>query len=126
MLFLIQLIQIVREMPVTKPSVYQRIVDDLKQKIELGLYAEDERLLSCRELAVELGINPNTVQRAYSTLESEGYLYTLPKKGVYVAPRNKASFREDVAREKLSELKREGFGKQQLLALLNEIYGDDS
>lgn len=126
MLFLIQLIQIVREMPVTKPSVYQRIVDDLKQKIELGLYAEDERLPSCRELAVELGINPNTVQRAYSTLESEGYLYTLPKKGVYVAPRNKASFREDVAREKLSELKRAGFGKQQLLALLNEIYGDDS
>lgn len=107
-----------------KQSVYQRIVDDIKKKIELGLYAENERLPSCRELAVELGINPNTVQRAYSTLESEGYLYTQPKKGVYVSPRDKTGRRLQIAREKISELKEAGLDRTTLIDLLNELYGE--
>ena len=51
-----------------KLSVYLQIVEDIKRKIEIGLMREGDRLSSCREFALKLGINPNTVQRAYSTL----------------------------------------------------------
>lgn len=110
-------------MTLNKQSVYQRIVDDFKRKIELGLLAEGERLPSCRELAVELGVNPNTVQRAYSELETDGYIYALPKKGVYVSPRKGENLRTRAARDKLTELRNAGFGRDELIALLNEIFG---
>lgn len=65
-------------------SVYESIVESIGRDIELGIYREGERLPSCRELAMEMGINPNTVQRAYAELEARGVIYTIPKKGVFV------------------------------------------
>lgn len=97
----------------------------MKRKIDLGLYAENEQLPSCRELALNLGINPNTVQHAYTALESEGYIYSMPKKGVYVAPRDKKANLEKIAAEKLGELKDAGLAKSDLERLINEIYGDN-
>lgn len=110
---------------IQKRNVYLRIVDDVKRKIELGLYSENEQLPSCRELALNLGINPNTVQRAYATLESEGFIYTMPKKGVYVSPRDKKADLERIAEEKLNELKQAGIPRDTLISLVNKIYGDN-
>ena len=53
-------------MRTAKQSVYAIIVDDVKKKIKLGLLKEGEKLPSCRELALKTGVNPNTVQRAYT------------------------------------------------------------
>lgn len=108
-----------------KLNVYESIVNDVKRKISLGLLREGERLASCREYALLKGINPNTVQRAYSELESEGFIYTIPKKGVYVAPVDKGLQLKKVAKEKLSELKASGLNKEQLTEILDEIYGDN-
>lgn len=106
-----------------KQSVYIRITDDVKRKIELGLIKEGERLPSCRELALKMGINPNTVQRAYTELEEQGYIYTLPKKGVYVSPRDNKPYLEQIAKEKLEEMKNAGLDREKLLSLIDEIYG---
>ena len=108
-----------------KLSVYLQIVEDIKRKIEIGLLRGGDKLASCREFALKLGINPNTVQRAYSTLEEEGYIYTVPKKGVYVAQRNKTVEIESVAEEKLAELKDGGLTKQQILKIIDKIYGGE-
>lgn len=108
-----------------KQSVYLRIVDDIKRKIELGIYSENEQLPSCRELAMNLGINPNTVQHAYTTLENEGYIYAMPKKGVYVLPRDRKANIEKIAAEKIKELKVAGIRRDELLRLINDIYGDN-
>lgn len=108
----------------SKQSVYLRIVSDTARKIELGLLQENERLPSCRELAFNLGINPNTVQRAYSTLEESGYIYTQPKKGVYVAPRKSKNTADIVAKEKLTELKDAGISKERVMKLIDEIWND--
>ena len=51
----------------------------------LGAMKENEPLPSVRSLAMELSINPNTIQRAYRELENEGYIYTLPGKGTFAA-----------------------------------------
>ena len=62
----------------------EQIVNEYKRFISLGIIKFDEKLPSCRQLASDLGINPNTVQRAYNVLEQDGYINVLPKKGVYV------------------------------------------
>lgn len=112
-------------MGTTKQSVYLQIVTDIKRKVELGLMKENDKLPSCRETAVKLGINPNTVQRAYSALEEEGYIFTVPKKGVYVCARNSAGAAEAVAREKITELKEAGVKPELLKKLIEEVYGVD-
>lgn len=64
--------------------IYAQIVDSIRGQIEAGILAAGERLPSVRELAAELSINPNTIQRSYRQLEAEGWIATLPGKGCYV------------------------------------------
>lgn len=108
-----------------RPNVYESIVCGIKRDIELGILREGDRLPSCREMALKLGVNPNTVQRAYSALEGEGLIYTLPKKGVYVADKKREDSAEEHARRALEALKAEGLLKEHLLKLLNELFGED-
>lgn len=108
-----------------KKNAYLEIVDDMRRKIDLGLMREHDRLPSCRELAMRRGLNPNTVQRAYSALEAEGYLYSIEKKGVYVAPRDKAAALESIAREKIAELKEAGLTRALYDALGDELWGKE-
>ena len=68
----------------TRPF-YQQIKDNVRQLVVSGTLKKDEKLPSVRELAASLAINPNTIQRAYRELESEGYIYTLSGKGTFVA-----------------------------------------
>ena len=66
--------------------IYEQIMDNLRRLIISGGMAPGDRLPSVRELAAQLAINPNTIQRAYRELESQGYLVTLPGKGTFAAP----------------------------------------
>ena len=61
-----------------------QLMDTLKRRIITGRYLPGEKLPSVRELAAEAGINPNTVQRAFSELEREGLIYTQRATGKYV------------------------------------------
>ena len=56
----------------------------MRRSIITGVMKTDEKLPSVREAAVELAINPNTIQKAYRELESEGYIYSVPGKGNFV------------------------------------------
>ena len=64
----------------TRPF-YQQIKDNVRQLVVSGALKKDEKLPSVRDMAASLAINPNTIQRAYRELESEGYIYTLSGKG---------------------------------------------
>ena len=64
--------------------IYAQIVDSIRGQIQAGILASGERLPSVRELAAELSINPNTIQRSYRQLEAEGWIATMPGKGCYV------------------------------------------
>ena len=66
--------------------LYQQVKDDLRRMMLTGLLPPDEKLLpSVRSLATQLAINPNTIQRAYSELEAEGYIYSVAGKGSFAA-----------------------------------------
>ncbi len=65
--------------------LYEQIVDRFKHLILCGALQEDEKLPSVRNLAMELSINPNTIQKAYGELEREGYIYSVKGRGNFVS-----------------------------------------
>lgn len=68
----------------SKP-IYEQIKDGLRKLVISGSLSANEKLPSVRELASSLAINPNTIQKAYRDLESEGYIYTVAGRGTFAA-----------------------------------------
>ena len=64
--------------------IYTQIVDNFQSQIAAGILQKEEKLPSVRELASQLAINPNTIQRAYRELELAGWIATVPGKGCFV------------------------------------------
>ena len=64
--------------------VYEQLVNHIKRMIIKRVLLPDEKMPSVRELARQLTLNPNTIQKAYRELEHQGYIYSLPGKGSYV------------------------------------------
>ena len=75
--------------------IYDQIYSQIKNQIISGALKEDEMLPSIRGLAKDLRISFITTKRAYEELEREGFIYTLPGKGCYVAPKNVEILREE-------------------------------
>ncbi len=67
-----------------KSPIYEQLVDRIEFLILNGFLEENEQLPSVRELATQLAINPNTVQKAYAYLEQEGVTYSVSGKGRFV------------------------------------------
>ncbi len=64
--------------------IYTQICDGFREQIRAGILQPGEKLPSVRELAMELTINPNTIQRAYRELELQGWIASVPGKGSFV------------------------------------------
>lgn len=64
--------------------IYQQIVQEIKTRAIRGAYTPGARLPSVRDLAADVGVNPNTMARAYSVLEREGFLVTRRGEGSFV------------------------------------------
>ena len=75
--------------------IYDQIYSQIKGQIISGALKQDELLPSIRGLAKDLRISFITTKRAYEELEKEGFIYTLPAKGCYVAPKNVELLREE-------------------------------
>ena len=107
-----------------KESIYEQIRSQIEKFIKNGILKPGDKLPSVRNLAEDLGINPNTVMKAYQELERNGYIYTLNKKGVFVAkdPETAKQRNRKDAIYMITALKEEGFSKEELLEVMNEIY----
>ena len=68
----------------SRKPIYEQIIDNIKSLIVSGVMKRDEQLPSVRQLAQELAINPNTIQKAYTELEREGIIYSLKGRGSFV------------------------------------------
>ena len=71
--------------------LYAQIMDSYREQIAAGILRPGEKLPSVRELAAELAINPNTIQRSYRQLEMEGWIVTVPGKGCFVGSDQRAA-----------------------------------
>lgn len=111
----------------SRVPIYEQLVVKLKEMIISEVLKTDEQLPSVRVLARELTINPNTIQKAYRELETQGYLYSIPGKGNFVA-----SILQNENNEKIKKLKEElikilseamylGMGKDEIIKIATEI-----
>lgn len=103
--------------------IYEQIKDGFKKMIVNGSMQGDEKMPSVRSLASSLSINPNTIQRAYSELENEGYIYGIAGKGNFVSPvcpkdDKKIETLKKVLAETLDELKYLGIKPEELAELI--------
>ena len=69
----------------SRTPIYEQIVNEIERYVALGILKEKEQILSIRERASNLGINPNTVKKAYSVLESKNVIVSLSTKGTFIS-----------------------------------------
>ena len=105
--------------------IYLQIADGLRQQITVGAMSAGERLPSVRELAAELSINPNTIQRAYRKLEMDGWICTVSGKGCFVCEKPSQAWDEDAElRDRFLKSARQllalGHTRQELVQLLEQ------
>ncbi len=110
-----------------KRPIYEQIVEKLEKLIVCGALKSNTKMPSVRSLAMELSVNPNTIQRAYAQLEQDGYLYTIVGRGNYVTSETewKDGRMQTVLREFtecLNKARETKVPRGELLALLNRIY----
>lgn len=108
----------------TRP-LYVQIMDDLRRQIRLGLLAPGDKIPSVRDMAAQLSINPNTIQRAYRQLEMEGWICTVTGKGCFVCEKPAQSDEQDTALlQQFTRLTRQllalGHSQQELLRVIEE------
>ena len=100
--------------------IYTQIADNFRKQIAAGILQAGDRLPSVRELAAELAIHPNTIQRAYRELEAQGYIATVPGKGCFVCG-GFSEIREeqrplwDALDEAIRQLENSGVSREELL-----------
>lgn len=113
----------------SREPIYTQLEKNIIKYINLGIYEKDSMLPSVRNLALELGINPNTVSKAYKSLEQRGVVYTVAGKGVFVNGKKDLDNIQKVATDELKtvlkDAKNIGVDKASVINLVNELWGDE-
>ena len=116
--------------PRSKQPLYEQLVEQLRRQLFLGVVEAGQAMPSVRQLATELGINPNTIQKAYRRMEAEGMIISVPGKGSFIsddlADMLKKQRDEQVEKTRLQirTCRDMGLDKQLIEKLTDEIYGE--
>ena len=110
-----------------KRPLNEQVAEKIMNLIAQGVLSPGERLPSVRNLAMDLSVNPNTVQRAYAALEEKGYITTITGRGNYVS--DEKNWRAGMKEEMMTELKASaekakagGLSKDEALKAIREVY----
>jgi len=110
-------------------AVYEQIINQVEKYVIAGILIAGDKMPSVRKLSVELNVNPNTVQRAYTELERSGVITTSPKRGAFVSDSGATelrSIKKEQSMKKLrivlTDLKLSDVSKKQILDIVKEIF----
>ena len=117
---------LIRIRPEDPRPIYVQIMDEVRRARVLGLVGPEEPLPSVRQLAMELRVNPNTVQQAYRELEREGVVYVRRGQGTYLSGASvngveRGALARGVAEQALAEARRNGIGAEELIEALRTL-----
>ena len=110
--------------------VYEQLISQIERFILVGLIKEGEQLPSVRALSVSLSVNPNTIQKAYSDLDSRKIIFSVPGKGCFVSEDAKQLLSEYRRKrlvdleEMLNELKIAGISKDEVNDVIEKIFDE--
>ena len=110
--------------------IFEQLKNQVLEFISIGVLQPDEQLPSVRSLASSLGINPNTVSKAYQDLEASGYIYSKKGRGCFISKQHTA---ELINQQKLIifentvvEMQRHNISKVDLISIINRLYKEDN
>lgn len=114
----------------SRKPIYEQLVENITTLVMRGVLKSDDQVPSVRQLAVELAVNPNTVQKAFTELERRGVLYSVAGKGRFV--NGELDGLRAVQNEKLAEeltillvkMKTFGVSRAQIEATVSSVYND--
>lgn len=115
----------------SRVPIYRQVVERVTELVLLGVWPEGTQLPSVRSLALELGTNPNTIQKAYQELESRGVIRSAAGRGSFVAGREAAQGMlrgqaEGAFREAAKKAALAGLSRGEAMAILDEVWeGED-
>ncbi len=113
-----------------RKPIYEQLIDNIRTLAVQGHLKPDEHLPSVRQLAAELAINPNTIQKAYAELERQNVIYALPGRGNFISPDIGAVARQEKERQlralaaQITLAKNAGAQKDEIRTLLDAAYDD--
>lgn len=110
--------------------IYEQLKNKTLELIMAGVIQQDSQLPSVRALAKELGVNPNTIQKAYQDMEREGIIYSVAGRGSFVSDIESVQKKQrDVELKNLEEicikLKNSKVSKQEVLSILEKVYSEE-
>ena len=115
----------------SRTPIYEQIIDSIKELVVKGVLIPGERLPSVRDMAKEMTLNPNTVQKAYQELERQGIISTLRVKGTFISEdiqANNKILKRSQLMEELKKLVVEAIyldlSKDELIDYIKDIYDD--
>lgn len=108
----------------SRTPIYEQIVLEIERYVVLGIYKPKQQIESIRELATSLGINPNTVKKAYDELERRGTINTISTKGTFIADDTKKLLKSKIdekifkIKEEIQELEKLGVSRAEILKII--------
>lgn len=113
-----------------RKPIYEQIVERFQMLIVKGILEADSQMPSVRTLASELSINPNTIQKAYTILEQQGYIYPVKGRGNFVSGNQALKEKKEEVffqklRDAIQEGKELGIEKERCIAKTAEFYEED-
>ena len=113
-----------------KRPIYEQVVEKLEHLITCGVLEPNSKLPSVRALAMDLSVNPNTIQRAYMQLEQDGYIYSVIGRGNYVTDKSEwQSAHFKALKHDFTQLVQQaydsGLSRKEISALIDSVYGKE-
>lgn len=112
----------------SRTPVYEQIIEQIENYVLIGIYKSGDKLQSVRNLSIELSINPNTIQKAYSELDRRGITSSVPGRGSFISDKALSILKEN-SRNMLSELTAllgklviAGIGYDEILACVDDAF----
>lgn len=113
----------------SKIPIFEQLKKQILEFISIGILLPNDKLPSVRHLASQIGVNPNTVSKAYQELEMQGYIYSVKGKGCFISDNQTDQLIKDDKLENfkviVAEMKKHQIEKEKLLTVIDHIYKEE-
>ena len=114
----------------SKIPIFEQLKKQILEFISIGILLPNDKLPSVRSLATDIGVNPNTVSKAYQELENQGYIYSVKGKGCFIADNQTDQLIKDDKLDDfkgcVNEMKKHQITKDKLLEIIEEVYKEET
>ena len=117
--------------PKSKQPLYEQLVEQLRRQLFLGVAGAGQALPSVRQLATELGVNPNNVQKASRRMEEEGMIVSVPGKGSFISDdladmlKKQRDEQLEKTRQQIRTCREMGLDRDAIKKLTDEVYKEE-